>query len=74
MHFKASTEDRAISATISLRMAGKELGVNPMLIKGAALAMGIALTHEAPAIRMTRADFERIRRKLAEKAAPASIR
>ena len=66
------TEGQAISTTISLREAGKQLGMNPMIVKGAAMAMGIALTHEAPAIKITRDDFERIKRKLVKKVESAT--
>jgi hypothetical protein len=52
------------SPVISLRQAGIDLGMDPKVVKGAALAMGVPLYPSATSLLMNRSDFERIKSRL----------
>jgi hypothetical protein len=57
-------EGPVIESFISLRKAGERLGLDPKVIKGAALALGIEMRATGTSLLIDREDFELIRRRL----------
>jgi hypothetical protein len=66
------SEDRTIDPLVSLRQAGKALERTPEYVKGRAEGMGIKLMKAGRSLVMTRRDFDRLKRQLAEPAATAA--
>jgi hypothetical protein len=60
-------------AIVSLREAARRLRRNPHEIKGAALALGVALVPVGRALAMTERDFARLKARLPERSRPEPV-
>ncbi len=58
---------------VSISKAGKDLGVDRRTIRGLAIGMGLRLMPIGTALNMSRADYERLRRRLEQSRADEAV-